>query len=209
MNAVPFDWKNWERRAQYELYSATENPFYGASFELDVTKLKAFAGSEGISFYLALCWCVTQAMNRTEAFRLGFQNGKPVRYDERIPSFTDLHEGSECFHIVTLPAGDDIRAYCRAAAEKSRAQKEFLCMGEEGDHLIYLSCLPWLPLTGFMSERDCIKDDSIPHVIWGQYREREGRLVLTMTVEVNHRFIDGIHLGKFYQQLCRCMEELT
>ena len=40
-----------------------------------------------------------------------------------------------------------------------------------------------------------------PRITWGRYGEENGRKKLGMSVEVNHRFIDGLHLGKFYEKL--------
>lgn len=35
-----------------------------------------------------------------------------------------------------------------------------------------------------------------------------GRETLGMSVEVNHRFLDGVHLGKFYQALQASIDAL-
>ena len=64
-----------------------------------------------------------------------------------------------------------------------------------------MSCTPWFDLTGCTNERDFDKDDNIPRITWGRYAEANGRKTLGMSVEVNHRFIDGLHLGKFYEKL--------
>ena len=58
-----------------------------------------------------------------------------------------------------------------------------------------------IDLTGCTNERDFDRDDNIPRITWGRYGEENGRKKLGMSVEVNHRFIDGLHLGKFYEKL--------
>ena len=37
----------------------------------------------------------------------------------------------------------------------------------------------------------------MPRISWGKYTEENGRLMLGMSVEVNHRLIDGVHIGQF------------
>ena len=56
-------------------------------------------------------------------------------------------------------------------------------------------------MTGCTNERDFDRDDNIPRITWGRYGEENGRKKLGMSVEVNHRLIDGVHIGRFAQTL--------
>ena len=138
-----------------------------------------------------------------ENFRYTMDNGRVALLDERIPSFCDLKPGSELFHIVTLPAGGDMTAFCAAAKEKSAAQTVFLDQSSEGSSLIYISCAPWIDFTSLTNERDFDPDDAIPRIAWGKYVEENGKKTLGMSLEVNHRFIDGYHIGKFAEELTK------
>ena len=100
-----------------------------------------------------------------------------------------------------LPKVGGIAEFCASAQARSAAQKTLLDQDEENDNLIYISCTPWFDLTGCTNERDFDRDDNIPRITWGRYGEENGRKKLGMSVEVNHRFIDGLHLGKFYEKL--------
>ena len=84
----------------------------------------------------------------------------------------------------------------------------FIDMSQEGDDLIFLSCLPWLDLTALTNERNFDPDDAIPRLAWGKYVRREGRLELGYSGEVNHRFIDGLHIGRFAERLQALIEAL-
>ena len=65
-----------------------------------------------------------------------------------------------------------------------------------------------IDLTGCTNERDFDKDDAIPRITWGKYVPENGRETLGMSLEVSHRFIDGYHLGQFYQTLQKSIDEL-
>ena len=195
------DMETWPRRGMYEYFSGVSNPFYSVKVQLNVTALAAWAKREGLSFYYALVYLCTEAVNRTEAFRYDIRDGQVVLLDRREPSFTDLKPGAELFHIVTMAAGEDIRAFCREARRISRAQEVFLDMAAEAGPLIYFSCLPWVELTALTNERDFDRDDTVPRIAWGRYVEQNGRLKLGLSLEVNHRFIDGLHIGQFVQAL--------
>ena len=83
-----------------------------------------------------------------------------------------------------------------------------LIFEEEGDDLVYFTCAPWFEMTAMTNERDFQKYDAIPRVAWGKYVERDGRLQLNISVEVNHMFIDGLHIGLFHQKLTELIEGL-
>ena len=129
-----------------------------------------------------------------------------------ILNFTELKKGSEQFRILTVPWDSSLPAFCRAAKEKSERQTAFLESASETDDLVYLSCLPWFPVTGFVTERNLEIDDSIPRVTWGKYRKESGRVTLNITFdlssEVNRRFVDGVHLGRFYEALQQKINDL-
>ena len=203
------DMATWPRRGMYDYFSGVSNPFYSVTVQLDVTDLAAWARREGLSFYYALVYLCTQAVNQTEAFRYDIREGQVALLDRREPSFTDLKPGAELFHIVTMPAGEDIRAFCREARQKSRAQEVFLDMAAEAGPLIYFSCLPWVELTALTNERDFDRDDTVPRIAWGRYVEQNGRLKLGLSLEVNHRFIDGLHIGQFVRALEGLIAALT
>ena len=195
------DMAAWPRREIFGFFSGVSNPFYSVTVQVDVTPLAAWAKREGLSFYYALVYLCTQAVNRTEAFRYDIREGQVVLHDRREPSFTDLKPGAELFHIVTMPSGEDIRAFCREARRKSREQDIFIDMEAEAGPLIFFSCLPWVELTALTNERDFNRDDTAPRIAWGRYVEQGGRLKLGLSLEVNHRFIDGLHIGQFVRAL--------
>ena len=87
-------------------------------------------------------------------------------------------------------------------------RRRFIDQTEEGDELIYMSCLPWLDLTGCTHERNLDIDDMIPRITWGKIMAQNGRETLGMSVEVNHRIIDGVHIGRFYEGLPKMIDEL-
>ena len=202
------DPNTWPRRDIFDFFSKISNPFYSVTFNVDVTEAYAYAKRSGLSFYYALVYLVTRAINSVEAFRYALVDGELVLLDERSPSFTDLKKGSESFHIVTMPCKGDIAEFCFDAKRRSAGQTTFLSTDKEGVDLIYFSCLPWVELTALTNERDFDPDDAIPRVSWGKFHERDGRKILGMSLELNHRFTDGVHIGKFADALQNLISEL-
>lgn len=202
------DPNTWSRREIFDFFSKISNPFYSVTFNVDVTEVYAYAKRSGLSFYYALVYLVTKAVNSVEAFRYGIVDGELVLFDERSPSFTDLKKGSESFHIVTMPCEGNIAEFCQEAKRRSAEQTTFLSTDKESADLIYFSCLPWVELTALTNERDFDPDDAIPRISWGKFHERDGRKILGISLELNHRFTDGVHIGKFADALQNLIEQL-
>ena len=202
------DLASWPRREIFEFFSPISNPFYALSFRLDVTKLRAFTKARGLSFYHSLIWLCTRAMERVEAFSYAIAGDKVVRLSSRRPSFTHLPKDSEQFQIVTLPCEGSLEDFCAAAKEKAESQDFFIDLKDEGIDMIFFSCLPWLDVTGLTNERNLDPDDAVPRIAWGKVVPENRRWTLGMSLEVNHRFIDGLHIGQFAKELEKLMEEL-
>ena len=182
------------------------------SFPVDVTELKAYTKRHGLSFYYSLIFLVTKSMDEVENFRYRDRNGTIILHDHQVPSFTDMRPGEELFHITDLEAGDDMAAFCQAAREKSYAQTSFV--DHEGpwdsDQRIEFSSEPWLPMTSVTHDRRFDPSDCIPRVAWGRYeKQHDGRLRLSLALDLNHRMVDGIHVGRFYEALNRRIAALA
>ena len=201
-------WERWERKELFDFFSGVSDPFYSVCFRLDVTRLYDCCKARGLSFYYALIWLSTKALNETEAFSYALRGEELVRLDRRCPSFTDLRKGAESFRIITMPCEGTLEDFCASARAKSAAQDCLIDMSQEGDDLIFISCLPWLDLTALTNERNFDPDDAVPRLAWGKYVLRDGRRELGYSVEVNHRFIDGLHIGRFAERLQALIDAL-
>ncbi len=199
----------WPRSAHYDFFSGMSDPFYALTFPVDITSLRAWCRARGLSFYMAMVYGVTKAMERVDAFLYKDRNGVIVKHDRLIPSFTDLRPGSDLFYIVTVEAGEDPEEFCRRAKARSAEQTGFITSGDWAeDELVYFTCLPWFPVTAFTNERDLNPSDSVPRVSWGRWRQEGDRYLLDLSLELNHRLLDGVHVGEFHDELTRWINSL-
>ena len=203
----------WPRKEIYEFFLGLSDPFYMVSFKQDVSGLYDLCKRKGLSFYSALIWVCDEAINSIEAFRYAMVDGQLVLYDKRDPSFTILKKDQENFQIVTMDHDEDLESFCFKAKEKSEKQDFFIDMSRETEDLIYYSCLPWLDLTSLTNEKDLSNEksrcDSIPRIAWGKYINDGDKKILTISMEVNHRFIDGYHIGLFSKRCAEIIDRLN
>lgn len=200
------DIANWNRREHFEFYSKIATPHYCVAFNIDITNLLLFTRKNKISFYYSLIYLCTCAINEIDEFLLETENNKVYKVDKRVPCFTDLKKGATDFHMVSLPCEGDIISFAKNARQESENNplSVYALDGLRQSQIIY-SCIPWADITMCSNERDYtdpnLKDDTAPILVWGKYTQRDDRYIINMTLDVNHRFIDGYFVGQFVQKL--------
>ncbi len=201
----------WERRDIYETFKSLELPFYHVAFRVDVTALKSYTRARGLSFYYSLVYMVGRAANSIMNFRLRYLDGKIYDVGDTVPSLTFMHKGREAFQVVNCALTPDMDSYTTAVRSLTDAQTAFMG-GEDvaAYKLLYVSCLPWLDMLSSSSERSRDPFDAIPRIAWGKYvADADGRLTLGMSIDVNHKFVDGYHIGLFYERLQDMINDLA
>ena len=202
MTAQTIDLETWKHREIFNYYSRLEHPFFMVTFSIDVTNLYRYVKKYQISFYYSMIYAIVHAINRTEQFRYGIEDGGVVLYNHRIVSFTDLRNGDDQFRIITLDVEGDMKSFAVRAKEISEAQECFINLESERKDRIFITCIPWVQLTSLASEGDFHRDDTVPRVSWGKFiTEPDGHRKLNITMEVNHRLIDGYHIGEFHTEI--------
>jgi len=206
MKAV--DLNTWARRAIYEHFSTVSWPFYAITLSIDVTRLRAVARQRGVSFYYAMIWACTHACNAIPEFRYRICDGVLMDMERTNPSFTVMRQGEQAFRIITMPWHEDLDTFCRQASERAERQTQFLNIEVESQSLIYFSCTPWFDFTSMTNERNLDTDDLIPRLSWGKFYDQDGRTMVHLALDVNHRTIDGWHIAQFKQHLEELFNQL-
>lgn len=63
------------------------------------------------------------------------------------------------------------------------------------------SPMPWVTYTHISHTNSGKKDNATPLFDWGKYYEKDGRIMMPISVQVHHSFVDGIHIGEFVDLL--------
>ena len=66
-----------------------------------------------------------------------------------------------------------------------------------------VACLPWFPFTSMTHAKRSYNEDTYPVFSWGRMDEKGH---INLVVQFDHRFIDGIHIGRFYQNMNAYLE---
>ena len=195
------DLETWPRREHFRFFSGLGFPFYNVTSSLDVSRLRPYVQARGLSFYHALIYATLAVMNGLPDFLYKIRGEQVVKHEKLDPSFVVLDQEAHLLKIVNASFGGTLEEFCAQCAQREAAQTSYFPSPEaEGrDDLVYFSCLPWVSFTSLTNEMDLDPDDSIPRITWGRFEERDGRLVLPYAVQLNHRLLDGWHLGQLLQ----------
>ncbi len=143
-----------------------------------------------------------QAINAVNEFKQRILNGRVVQYDV-------VHAG-----VIILLPDNNIRfgmyehdvdfAVFEANALKVKqnilATRQTDPRSQEQD-VIHFSVVPWISFTSVSHPRGLNKTESIPKITLGKFFKSGERMMLPVSVEVNHCLMDGYHVGLFAQHL--------
>lgn len=206
----PVDFQSWPRRDHFQFFSGLAFPFYNVTSTLDVTNLRRYARDHGLSFYYALIYATLDVMNGLEDFLYKIREGQIVLHDKLDASFVVMDEATHLLKIVSVPFGGTLEEFCarcvRAVAEQTAPFPD--SESEARDDLVYFSCTPWFSFTSLTNEMEGNPDDSIPRITWGKFEEKDGKWLLPYAVQLNHRLLDGWHLGQLLNGLQAYLDQL-
>jgi chloramphenicol O-acetyltransferase type A len=194
--------ETWGRRNQFRLFRDYDRPYFNVCADVEVMPLLTYVRQRGLSAFIAYHYLSTKTANGIEAFRYRLRDGGVVLHD-RVNASAIVLLPDDNFSFINLPYTTDFSAFhatARALIETTRAQPStFAARG--ADDAIYHSVIPWVSFTSISHARDTTQTNGAPRVTFGKFHERDGRVLMPVSVEVHHALMDGIHVGRFFERL--------
>ena len=200
------DESNWERAMHCMVFRNSIEPAFCVTFEADITKYKSKVKEEGLSFTLAMVYAVCKCANKVEALRYRFLDGKVILYERVDTAFTYLNKETELFKVVNVPFIDNLREYVALASETAEQQQEYFTE-PLGNDIFQCSPMPWVTYTHISHTNSGKKDNSTPLFDWGKYYEKDAHILIPISIQAHHSFVDGIHIGQFVDALQKFFDE--
>ena len=200
------DEKTWERAVHCMVFRNSIEPSFCVTFEADITRFKQKIKKQGLSFTMAMVYAVCKCANQIEAFRYRFLDGQIVLFDQIDTAFTYLNPKTELFKVVNVPMIEDMKEYVGLATKTAQEQKEYFT-GPLGNDVFQCSPMPWVAYTHISHTNSGKKDNATPLFDWGKYYEKDGKIVIPISVQAHHSFVDGLHIGQFVEQLQKFFDE--
>lgn len=200
------DETTWKRSMHCSIFRNCTEPSFCVTFEVDITNFLKKIKEQKFSFTLATVFAVCKCANDIEEFRYRFLDGKIVLFDKIDTAFTYLDKKTELFKVINVPMENNIGDYVEKAKKTAEEQKDYFTQ-PLGNDVFQCSPLPFITYTHISHTNSGKKDNATPLFDWGKYYEKDGRIFMPMSVQVHHSFADGIHIGKFAENLQRYMNE--
>lgn len=200
------DESTWERAMHCMVFRNSIEPAFCVTFEADVTEFKKKVKEEGLSFTLAMVYAVCKCANEVEALRYRFLDGKVVLYERIDTAFTYLNKETELFKVVNVPFIDNLPEYVALALKTAEEQQDYFT-GPLGNDVFQCSPMPWVTYTHISHTNSGKKDNATPLFDWGKYYEKDERVLIPISIQAHHSFVDGIHIGQFVDALQKFFDE--
>jgi chloramphenicol O-acetyltransferase type A len=193
----------WARREAFEYFRGFDKPYFNLCVRLDAAPLKAAAAARCASFTLASHFVALRLANLHEPFRYRLEGGR-VRIHAAVHGSTTVLRDDESFGFATLQHTADFTAFCaqgNAAMAAVRTRQRPFEPDVDEAALVHFTTLPWLHFTSFSHARNWSREDSVPKIAFGRLQAEGERLWLPFSVEVHHALMDGLHVGRYVQDV--------
>lgn len=209
MNYTEIDVDSWERKDLFNLYTTDLKIVMNMTVDVDITSLLAEVKNNGLRFYPTMIWIVSRLMNARDEFKYSLiEEGKLIKWDYVSPSYTDFNKETGKFNkFVTEYSSDFKTFYERAVSDSERHRNESGFLPDQPKNTFDITCIPWASYKSFDLHIYGEGKSLFPIVMWGKYREENGKVLLPVTAMFHHAVIDGFNLCRFFEELSAAVNE--
>lgn len=195
------DLNNYPRKDHFDFFRKFDEPLWGLTFDLDCTSAYQFCKKESVSFYAFYLYRTLQAANQTKEFKHRIIDDDIYEVDSVSASATILRD-DHTFGFSLIRFDEDFSTFTEnIRKETERVQKQKGLEMKNDIDVIHISVIPWIRFTSLSHARSFHYKDSIPKISYGKCYENGDRLVMPVSLHVNHALVDGYHAGQFVQRL--------
>lgn len=205
------DIASWDRKEHFKFFGQADLPFYNVNVNVDITGLRGYAKALPVSFNTLLIYLTIRAANRVENFRYRCRGESVVLHDRLHPSFAHIREGEDLFRLITVDFSDDLAEFDQIVRARIEDSDSYFNLEKAAgrDDFVFISSMPWVSFTGLDHTLSLARDDGVPRATWGKFFDEGGKTLLPYNIRVNHMFVDGIHVGRFFDALGNEIRQLT
>ena len=206
MNYKVIDKNTYYRKGVFRHFSEDCKCSVSMTARIDVTGLVKYSKETGSKFYLNFLYILSKVMNSREDYRMGYlwETGELICYDVINPIQYVFHEDTETCTPVYTVYSEDYDAFYQAAledVERAKQSRDYKLDPSNHPNWFDASYISWLSYDSLHIE---LPDGYLyfsPIINWGKYREENGRLMMPVTVRLNHAVADGYLIARVFHLL--------
>ena len=194
------DLTNWNRRLHYHHFIALKDPFFAVTIPFDVSIAYKKAKDSNYSFFATYLHACLKAVNHTENFKYRIIDNEVFEL-EVIHSSATIAREDHTFGFSYVNFTENFKEFnVNLNNEKQRIQESSeLYPPIYGIDCIHCSALPWF---SFSSQKEPFSglQDSIPKIGFSKTYNEGSKILMNVSVSVNHALVDGYHVGQFAEK---------
>lgn len=206
MNYTIVDKEKYYRKGVYRHFSEDCKCSVSITARIDVTELYKKSKNTGTKFYLNFLYILCKVLNSREDYRMGYlwQTDTLVCYDKINPVQYVFHDDTETCSIAYSEYYEDYKTFYAKALEdleKAKQTHEYGLDTANHPNWFDASYISWLSYDSLNIE---LPDGYLyfaPIINWGKFRKENERLMMPVTVRMNHAVADGYLIAKVFKLL--------
>ena len=206
MNYRVIDKEKYYRSGVFRHFSEDCKCSTSITSRIDVTELKEFSKRTETKFYINFLYILAKVLNSRDDYKMGYlwQNDTLICYDKINPTQYIFHDDTETCTPVYTEYSEDYKTFyknCAADIENAKQTREYGLDTANHPNWFDASYISWISYDSLNIE---LPDGHLffaPIINWGKYREENGRLMMPVTVRLNHAVADGYLVAKVFKLL--------
>ena len=179
---------------------------YSLTVEMDVTAMRETLKREGLKFFPAYLWLTTRNLNRQTEFKMAVKDGVLGYYDTLSPLYAAFHEDDHTFSFMWQEYTESFSAFHKTYLKNQRQYGDrhgVLAQPQTPppENAYTVSCLPWVDFSHLAVHSYGNKPYYFPSLVAGKFREREGKILMPLSLTCHHATTDGYHVRLFLEGL--------
>ena len=206
MNYKVIDKETYYRKGVYRHFTEDCKCSTSMTARIDVTELVKYSKETGTKFYINFLYLLTKVINSRDDYRMQYlwQTDELICYDVVNPIQYVFHEDTEtCTPVYTTYYENYEEFYKNALSdvESAKNTREYLLDSANHPNWFDASYVSWLSYDSLNVELPDGYIYLLPIINWGKYREENGRLMMPLTVRLNHAVADGYLVANVFRLL--------
>lgn len=194
------DLNTYPRKGQFDYFESLAYPYVGVTVKVDISDFAKKVKERSLPFFLSFLYQIGRAADAVPEFRQRVVDGHLIEYETCLCSYTvSLPDNTYCYCDVPtdMPFDDFL---LNAQKLQDEAIQNPSVVDEDPLPLYFISCVPWLHYESLIQPTPSPADYN-PRLTFGKYREENGKLLIPVSVLVNHALCDGYHINAFFDAL--------
>lgn len=200
---------DYYRKPYLNFFKDMQQLHYSITWHQDVTAAHKYAKKRKVSFYAVLCYLYTRSMIEIDDFLYRLADPKDDNSDIIKVNSLDTRAMIRLKSAAVKPGmysiaetryTETLKKYLDNASDVFARAEQNLQLSDELKHNNYvffsaISKIPFSSLTHPVKHRK----DVIPRVSFGEFKKKSKKVIMPVSIQVNHLFIDGAHLELLYE----------